>query len=86
MEDQTQELVLRQVADLAAKLPSDPAAVLAGREKGKAKESEVDALLSLAKWASDWHLLAFLHNHFLGKLLDEVGLSQCLRYFVKAGS
>lgn len=72
MEDQTQETVLRKVAELAAKLPSDPAAVLHSRDKGKAKETDVEALLDVAKWASDWHLLAFLHTQMLGSLLNEV--------------
>lgn len=72
MEDQTQDKVLQKVAQLSSKLPSDPAAVLSTRSKGKSKESDVEALLEVAKWASDWHLLAYLHSEMLGSLLEEV--------------
>lgn len=82
MEDQSQQAVLSKIRELKAKLPEDPAAVLASREKGKAKESDVEALLDVARWASDWHLLAYLHTEMVGSLLEQV--SQALGSLCRA--
>lgn len=56
--------VAAQVNKLVKALPSTESIAQSSSAKGKGRASDQDAIENVARWLSDWHLLAFLNSIF----------------------
>ena len=92
---QTQDAVLRRVAELARALPvvhdldadgfEEMPSASSSAAKGKGKASDVDAFRAIALWVSDWHLLAFLQAELVGGILEQKDMDVFVKTALAAG-